>query len=240
MCTRPQLRLALPAIFLIPLFLAACGAQPPSGSAPPATAPADATGAQTPVLPAPTELPAPAASAATAQAPTPPGQADAPPAGCTSPASLTPALTEGPYFKAGSPERTSLLDANTAGTKLVLTGYVRTRDCQPVAHALLDFWQADAAGQYDNTGYTLRGHQYTDAAGRYRLETIIPGLYPGRTEHIHFKVQAPNGPVLTSQLFFPGVPGNASDQIFDPKLVLPLQDTADGKASTFDFVVNAK
>jgi len=152
---------------------------------------------------------------------------------------LTPALTEGPYFKAGSPERTSLLESGMAGTRLVLTGYVLTADCQPVAHALIEFWQADAGGQYDNSGYTLRGQQYTDAAGRYQLETVVPGEYPGRTEHIHVKVQAPNGPVLTTQLFFPGVARNSSDGIFDASLVLPVQDTGSGLTATFNFVVRA-
>ena len=96
------------------------------------------------------------------------------------------------------------------GVQLVLTGYVLTADCKPVAHALLDFWQADSGGNYDNSGYTLRGHQYSDATGRYQLVTVVPGLYPGRTEHIHVKVQAPNGPLLTTQLFFPGVQSNDS------------------------------
>ncbi len=73
---------------------------------------------------------------------------------CSSPAKQTLALTEGPYFKAGSPERASLIDTGTKGTKLVLSGYVLTTDCSPAAHALLDFWQADANGQYDNAGYT--------------------------------------------------------------------------------------
>lgn len=157
---------------------------------------------------------------------------------CASPASLTPALTEGPYFKANSPERANLVEANMSGTVLVLTGYVLTNDCQPVANALLDFWQADASGQYDNTGYTLRGHQYTDKNGRYQLTTVVPGLYPGRTEHIHFKVQAPNGPMLTSQLFFPGVSDNQADQIFDLSLVIHItQQTSSEIQATFNFVI---
>lgn len=147
-------------------------------------------------------------------------------------------MTEGPYFKAGSPERNSLLDAGVSGTKLVLTGYVLTPDCKPIAHALLDFWQANASGQYDNSGYKLRGHQFTDANGRYQLTTIVPGLYPGRTEHIHVKVQAPSGPVLTTQLFFPGVQSNQSDSIFDPKLLMTIQDSGDGQVARYDFVVN--
>jgi protocatechuate 3,4-dioxygenase beta subunit len=115
-----------------------------------------------------------------------------------------------------------------------------TADCKSVAHALLDFWQANAQGQYDNSGYTLRGHQFTDAAGRYQLITIVPGLYPGRTEHIHVKVQAPNGPVLITQLYFPGVSRNQTDSIFDPKLVMMVQATSDGMTAKFDFVVRTQ
>src|SRR5439155_4296235 len=139
------------------------------------------------------------------QAPAQPtqAQASAPAPDCSGPVALTPSMTEGPYFKANSPERTSLIEPGTAGTRLTITGYVLTTDCKPIAHALLEFWQADASGQYDNAGYKLRGHQFTDEAGRCQLETIMPGLYPGRTLHIHVKVQAPNGPVLTTQLFFP-------------------------------------
>jgi protocatechuate 3,4-dioxygenase beta subunit len=149
----------------------------------------------------------------------------------------TPAQTAGPYFKPGSPERTSLVDESTPGTRLFLTGRVLDPSGQPVAGALLDFWQADAGGAYDNRGYGMRGHQYTDEAGQYQLETVVPGVYPGRTRHIHVRVQAPNGPVLTTQLYFPGEPGNASDSIFNSALVLPIQETPDGATATFDFVV---
>ncbi len=159
---------------------------------------------------------------------------------CKSPAALTPAVTEGPYFKANSPERADLLDTGITGTKLVLSGYVLTAGCQPVPNAVLDFWQANAQGQYDNSGYTLRGHQFTDAGGRYQLTTVIPGLYPGRTEHIHVKVQAPGGPILTTQLFFPGVQQNDSDSIFNAKLLIQMQDAPDGKQGSFNFIVNTK
>lgn len=156
---------------------------------------------------------------------------------CTSPVNLTPPLTEGPYFMSGSPERTSLLEADTPGTRLTLTGTVLTVDCQPVANALLEFWQADANGVYDNSGYTLRGHQFTNEAGQYYLETVIPGIYTGRTEHIHVKVQAPGGPVLTTQLFFPDVAENQADRIFDPSLVLPLVPVGDGQAAEHNFII---
>jgi protocatechuate 3,4-dioxygenase beta subunit len=98
----------------------------------------------------------------------------------------------------------------------------------------VDFWQADAQGNYDNTGYTLRGHQDTDQNGRYQVETVVPGEYPGRRPHIHVKVQAPNGPVLTTQLFFPG---NYSDPIFDETLVLPVEIHNGQQAAEFNFIV---
>jgi protocatechuate 3,4-dioxygenase beta subunit len=153
---------------------------------------------------------------------------------------LTVAQTEGPYFKTNSPERTSLVDDTVQGTLLTITGQVLDADGTPVANALVDFWQANASGAYDNSGYNLRGHQYTDANGYYTVTTVVPGLYPGRTRHIHVKVQAPNAPMLTTQLYFPGEARNNTDGIFDPSLVLNLTDNGDGtQAATFNFVVNA-
>ncbi len=154
------------------------------------------------------------------------------------PTQLTPAQTEGPYFKPGSPARTSLIESGMTGTRLVLSGRVLTPACAPVAGATLDFWQADAGGSYDNSGYRLRGHQLTDAAGRYHLETILPGEYPGRTEHIHVKLGAPGKAVLTTQLYFPDVARNQQDSIFDPHLLVTMQNTASGKSATFDFVTS--
>jgi len=154
------------------------------------------------------------------------------------PQALTVAVTEGPYFKTNSPESTSLVTDGMQGTLLTITGQVLAQDGTPVANALLDFWQANASGAYDNSGYTLRGHQYTDADGYYTLTTIVPGLYPGRTRHIHVKVQAPGSSVLTTQLFFPGEAANSRDGIYDPSLLLNLQSNADGtESATFNFVV---
>jgi protocatechuate 3,4-dioxygenase beta subunit len=149
----------------------------------------------------------------------------------------TPSQTEGPYFKPNTPMRASLLEPGMPGTKLVIEGSVLTTDCRPVARALLDFWQADAGGHYDNAGYRLRGHQLTDEAGRYRLETVVPAQYPGRTRHIHVKVQAPGQPALTTQLYFPDGADNRRDSIFDPALVMRVRDVEGGKLATFDFIL---
>lgn len=169
---------------------------------------------------------------------TPSGQPLAPTPYCDDSDRPTPPQMEGPYFKPNSPRRTSLLEPGMQGTKLTLTGYVFGLACRPIANALLDFWQADVRGAYDNRGFRLRGHQYTDAQGAFKLETIVPGLYPGRTRHIHVKVQAPNRPILTTQLYFPGEPGNNSDPIFHPALLMNISNGGGGKLAKFDFLLN--
>ncbi|MGQ0549607.1 MAG: dioxygenase family protein [Armatimonadota bacterium] len=159
---------------------------------------------------------------------------------CTPTAAVTPSQTEGPFYKANTPQRTSLVEQGMAGTRLIVTGYVLGRDCRAVPRAWLDFWQADARGEYDNTGFRLRGHQFTDTAGIYYLETVMPGQYPGRTPHIHVKVRAANGPILTSQLYFPGEARNQGDGIFNQRLVVSMQDGAGGKVAFFNFIIETR
>jgi protocatechuate 3,4-dioxygenase beta subunit len=157
---------------------------------------------------------------------------------CVDADDLTPQQTEGPYFTRSSPETASFLEAGAPGPRLVVSGFVLSPACQPVPGALLDFWQADGRGQYDNVGYRFRGHQFTDPAGRFHLETVMPGLYPGRTRHIHVKAQAPGARVLTTQLYFPGEAGNARDGIYRPELEMSVSDDeAGGKSAQFNFVV---
>ena len=151
----------------------------------------------------------------------------------------TPEQTEGPYYTPDSPQRAALLEEGIAGTRLVVSGIVLGTGCSPVDGALLDFWHADDAGVYDNEGYRLRGHQFTAADGRYRLETIRPGLYTGRTRHIHVKVQAPGQGVLTTQLYFPDEPANDEDGIFDERLLMDVREADGGLAASFTFVVAA-
>ena len=146
----------------------------------------------------------------------------------------TPAQTEGPYFTPNSPERWTLREAGMTGTPIDLAGFVLTRSCRPVGGALVELWHADDAGQYDNEGYRLRGHVFTDHDGRYLFETIVPGLYPGRTRHFHLKFQAPNQPVLTTQFYFPGEAGNEHDRIFRPELLLAIE----GGMGWFDTVLD--
>ncbi len=143
---------------------------------------------------------------------------------------LTEPQTEGPYYTSDTPEKHSLLEEGMAGTRLILVGYVLDQNCQPLPNAWLDFWQADANGEYDNLGYRLRGHQFTDESGRYHLETVLPGLYSSRPiEHIHVKVRPESGAEITSQLYFPDQPIEG--------LTVTLEERSDYLVGYFNFVV---
>jgi protocatechuate 3,4-dioxygenase beta subunit len=143
---------------------------------------------------------------------------------------LTQAQTEGPYYTPNTPERNSLLEQGMEGTHLILVGYVLDQNCAPLPNAWLDFWQADANGEYDNAGYRLRGHQFTDAQGRYYLETVLPGIYESRPiRHIHVKVKSEGGEEATSQLYFPDQPIEG--------LTVTLEERDDYLLGYFNFVV---
>jgi protocatechuate 3,4-dioxygenase beta subunit len=145
--------------------------------------------------------------------------------------------TEGPFFKPRSPERADLIDTGIKGRPIVLAGAVLDRACRPLAHALVDLWQADDTGNYDNTGFRLRGHVFTDAEGRYRFRTIVPALYVGRTRHFHVKVQPAGARVLTTQLYFPDEPMNRRDGLFRSELTMRMARDGEDLAGRFDFVV---
>jgi protocatechuate 3,4-dioxygenase beta subunit len=149
------------------------------------------------------------------------------------------ALTEfgpGPYYKSNTPQRQDVREAGVKGQPLVLEGHVYDTNCRPIEGVVLDFWQADSEGKYDMGGYQLRGHQSTDKEGKYRLVTVIPGQYPGRTEHIHVRIQAPGSQkTIITQLFFPNG-ANDTDTIFDASMVVRMNALA--TEATYDFVID--
>lgn len=112
-------------------------------------------------------------------------------------------------------------------------------DCRPVANAVIELWHTDAKGRYDNQGYNMRGHQFTDTMGRFLFETIVPGRYPGRTLHYHVTIAAPGARSLTTQLYFPDDTGNGKDWIFDKRLLLDIGLLEGVSFARFDFVVES-
>jgi protocatechuate 3,4-dioxygenase beta subunit len=110
------------------------------------------------------------------------------------------------------------------GTALYLTGRALTRRGAPVADALVEIWQCDANAVYHHPAggaenerdpnFQGYGQTTTDATGAFHFRTIRPVPYPGRTAHIHVRVQAKGLPALPTQLYVDGDAGNARDFLY--------------------------
>ena len=134
---------------------------------------------------------------------------------------------------AGACDLTSQHAGKPIGPRIVVSGQVTDEDGRPVAHTLIEIWQANAAGRYlhrNDQGsapldpnFTGEGHALTDEQGRYRFVTIRPGEYPWgnhynawRPAHIHFSIFGPAFATrLVTQMYFPGDPVLAVDPIFN-------------------------
>ncbi len=135
-----------------------------------------------------------------------------PPMVIAQPCRVTPRDSLGPFYKSGAPSQTELCASGSGGSqKLIVTGRVLGMpDCKPVAGALVEVWQADARGEYtlvtrgkkDDGQCLLRASIRTDGEGRYAFNTVLPGEYPGRPRHIHYRVSHQGYTTLVTQLYF--------------------------------------
>jgi protocatechuate 3,4-dioxygenase, beta subunit len=118
------------------------------------------------------------------------------------------------------------------GERIVVAGRVTDEAGRPVPDAMIEVWQANAAGRYHHERDTHDapldpnfrgvGRVFTDEAGAYRFTSIKPGAYPWRNHpnawrpnHIHFSLFGPSwGARLVTQMYFPGDPLLAIDPIF--------------------------
>jgi protocatechuate 3,4-dioxygenase beta subunit len=165
-----------------------------------------------------------------------PGLAPTPACGDDDP---TPQLTAGPFYKPSSPRKRDLRSEFGRGNPIDLAGFVVDTRCRPLSDVLVEIWHADEAGNYDNRGFLLRGHQRTDAEGRWAFQTIFTKNYSNRTAHYHFRVQRQGGRALVTQLFFPGHSLNAADNLFNPRLLMRMSRQAGAELGRFDFVIPA-
>jgi protocatechuate 3,4-dioxygenase beta subunit len=118
--------------------------------------------------------------------------------------------------------------AKALGHVTHVSGKILDAAGQPIRNAQVEIWQCDANGIYRHPrdtswfskrerdpGFQSRGRMSTDAEGNYSFRTIRPVAYPGRTPHIHFKVDAPDKDQLVTQMYVEGDPGNERDGILN-------------------------
>src|ERR1700722_1552991 len=174
----------------------------------------------------------------------------------------TEAALLGPFWRMNSPKLAlgvSIAREGTPGVRLQVRGRV-TFEGEPIADAVVDIWQADPRGMYDNQiedlkGMNLRGQFRTDADGRYYFRSVRPAGYPvpmhgpsgellraqGRSPfrpaHIHFMISKPGFKTLVTQVFVDDTRHLESDVTFSvtPRLIglLKEHDTTEGAPEGF-------
>ncbi len=144
----------------------------------------------------------------------------------------TPPQTEGPFYPVLKPldqDADLTMVGNSgkraAGDLLLVQGQVLTPNDSPVTNALVEIWQTNAWGRYQDRrdrsdmpwdpNFQGYGHVTTDANGAYAFRTIRPAGYGQgyfrRTPHIHFRISGSYFDRLTTQMYFAGEPENAND-----------------------------
>jgi protocatechuate 3,4-dioxygenase alpha subunit len=101
-------------------------------------------------------------------------------------------MTLGPFFPRefaqGASDLSELNGKKAKGEVITLNGCVRQADGRPLDNVILEIWQADAEGRYDNPDFFGWGRAPTDPQGLYSFRTIRPGAPRGRAPHINFIV----------------------------------------------------
>ena len=144
---------------------------------------------------------------------------------------VTPSQTAGPFYPDSMPRESDADLVRIAGgppatgEEIVIEGRVLDPSGKPIPGAAVELWQANHFGRYahfrDTSPARLDpnfqgfGTVRSDGEGRYRFRTIRPGLYPGRTRHVHFRATGPGFESLTTQMYFEGEPGNARDGLLN-------------------------
>ena len=149
----------------------------------------------------------------------------------------------GPFHRPGAPYRAKITPPREPGQVLVIHGQVWGLDTRrPLPGAVLDIWQANAEGRYDNDDpnrpvakgvYRNRARLISDESGYYEFESILPGRYQidtdvWRPRHIHYLIRHPGYRELVTQLYFRGDPYNQSDAFIKSSLIIELREVGEG------------
>ena len=164
------------------------------------------------------------------------------------------AYGQGPFYTANAPiiQNNQLTDLNESGQRIIISGQVYNLACsEAIPNTEIDIWHANDLGEYDNSGFNLRGKTMSNNQGYYIFESIKPGLYLNgltyRPSHIHFKITPPGFNTLITQLYFendPHIPTDTAASITSGQYdatnrIIPLiQNTNGDLEGTWDIIIN--
>ncbi len=153
----------------------------------------------------------------------------------------------GPYYRPNAPFRSDLTISGDPGSILNFQGTVQDENCNPIANAIVDVWQANSNALYDGTtpDFKYRARFQTSGSGQYAFRSIKPGWYLNgaqyRPAHIHFRVTKPGYMELITQLYFQGDPYIANDPWAshpDAQLrIVPVSIVNNEDSATFDITL---
>jgi protocatechuate 3,4-dioxygenase alpha subunit len=172
----------------------------------------------------------------------------------------TPSQTVGPFFHLGldRPEWGDLTADNPLGQRIAIEGRVTDGDGAGVPDAMIELWQANAAGRYNHPDdhqedkpldphFRGFGRVATDAEGCFRVVTIKPGPVPGRgnalqAPHINIALFARGLLIhLYTRIYFADEAANTADPLLSSiedaavRGTLLARRTADGEPPVYRF-----
>ncbi|NEX46665.1 dioxygenase [Pseudotabrizicola algicola] len=159
------------------------------------------------------------------------------------PSGATPNTVAGPFYRDDAPDLPdgATISRDGKGEPLTVRGQISSLTGEPVAGALVEVWQANAEGKYENQEpdhqpeYNLRGKFRTDSLGRFSFRSVMPrgyalpadgpvgrlmnrlGMCLERPAHLHFRVSAKGHETLVTHLFDKADPAIGRDAIFGVK-----------------------
>ncbi|XP_055350138.1 uncharacterized protein LOC129596797 [Paramacrobiotus metropolitanus] len=168
--------------------------------------------------------------------------------------SLTPEVEVGPYWVSGEFIRKDIRETQKGVTLYLDIQVIDTKTCKPMPNVFVDIWHANATGVYGgvvakdngnkadlkniNTTF-LRGLQPTNRDGFTQFITIVPGHYPGRTNHIHTIVHL-NGTVLPNNTYAGGKVPHIGNILFDQALLTSVHATTAYKQNNVPITLNSQ
>ncbi|XP_055350136.1 uncharacterized protein LOC129596795 [Paramacrobiotus metropolitanus] len=168
--------------------------------------------------------------------------------------SMTPIIEVGPYWVDGELIRKDIRETQKGVTVYLDIQVIDTKTCKPLPNVFVDIWHANATGVYGgvvakdngnaadlkniNTTF-LRGLQPTNNEGITQFITIVPGHYPGRTNHIHTIVHL-NGTVLPNNTYAGGRIPHIGNILFDQALLTTVHATKAYQQNNVPITLNSQ
>ncbi|KAH8675251.1 Intradiol ring-cleavage dioxygenase [Xylariales sp. PMI_506] len=166
---------------------------------------------------------------------------------------LSPEETEGPYYVAGEYIRQDVTEDQAGVPLTVDVAIFDVETCEPITDVWVEIWHCNATGVYSGVasggGFSsapenldttfLRGFQQTDSEGAIQFDTLFPGHYSGRTQHIHIMVH-PDATARDNDTIVDTTASHVGQMYFDQSLIDEVEQVSPYSTNTQAITTNAQ